>query len=46
MPMLKYNMVTGMNEAKAEVQHLSCDFKCKFDGKKCKSKQKRSTNKC
>ena len=28
-----FNMVTELNKAKTEVQHVSCDFKCKFDGK-------------
>ena len=28
-----FSIVTGMNKAKTEVQHVSCNFKCKFDGK-------------
>lgn len=27
------DMKTGINEAKALVKHISCDFKCRFDAK-------------
>ena len=28
-----FNMITGINESKALVNHISCSFRCKFDGK-------------
>ena len=28
-----FNMITNENEAKAMVEHISCDFKCKFNSK-------------
>ena len=34
------NMITNKNEAKAMTEHLSHDFKCKFDSTKCNSNQK------
>ena len=27
-------MITGINESKALTKHISCEFKCKFDGQK------------
>ena len=35
-----FNMITRLNEAKAVVKHLSCDFKCKFDSTVCNTNQK------
>ena len=32
-------MITGINESKTLIKHLSCECKCKFDGTKCKSNQ-------
>ena len=26
-------MITGISEGKTLVKHISCDFKCEFDGK-------------
>ena len=34
-----FNMITGINESKALTKHMSCQCKCKFDGKKCNSDQ-------
>ena len=34
-----FNMITGINESKALAKHMSCECKCKFDGKKCNSDQ-------
>ena len=31
------NMVTGINELKSLVKHISCKYKCRFDVKKCNS---------
>ena len=38
-------MITGINELKTLTKHISCKCKCKFDGRKCNSNQKRSNNK-
>ena len=32
-----FNMITGINELKALTKHMSCECKCKFDGRKCNS---------
>ena len=29
-----FNMFTGINERKTLTKHISCECKCKFDGKK------------
>ena len=29
------NMITGINESKTLTKHISCECKCKFDGRKC-----------
>ena len=29
------NMITGINELKTWTKRVSCEFKCKFDGRKC-----------
>ena len=34
-----FNMITGINESKTLTKHISCECKCKFDEKKCNSKQ-------
>ena len=34
-----FNMITGINEAKALRKHISCECKCKFYGRKCNSNQ-------
>ena len=28
-----FNMITGINELKSLTKHISCEYKCKFDGK-------------
>ena len=33
------NMITGINESKTLTKHISCEWKCKFDGPKFKSNQ-------
>ena len=40
------NMITGVNESKILTKHVSCQCKCKFDGRKCNSNQKWNNNKC
>ena len=32
-----FNMITGINESKTLTKHISCECKCKFDGRKCNS---------
>ena len=28
-------MITGINESKTLAKHISCECKCRFDGRKC-----------
>ena len=39
-------MITGVNGLKTLTKHISCQYKCKFDGAKCKSNQKWDYDKC
>ena len=39
-------MITGLNESKTLAKHISCEYKCKFDGPKCNSNQWWNNNKC
>ena len=39
-------MFTGINESKTLTKHISCEFKCRFDGRKCKSDQWWNNDKC
>ena len=39
------NMITGKNESKILTNNTSCECKCKFDGRKCNSNQKRNNDK-
>ena len=32
-------MITGINKSKTLTKHISCDWKWKFDGRKCNSDQ-------
>ena len=32
-------MITGINESKTLTKHISCECKCRFDGRKCNSDQ-------
>ena len=34
-----FNMITGINESKILTKHISCKYKCKFDGTKSNSDQ-------
>ena len=34
-----FNMITGINESKTLTKQISCECKCRFDGKKCNSNQ-------
>ena len=40
------NMITGINESKTLTKHISCECKCKFDGRKYNSNPKWNNNKC
>ena len=39
-------MITGINESKALTKHISCECKCRVDGRKCNSDQCWNNNKC
>ena len=30
-----FNMIVGINESKILTKHISCECKCRFDGRKC-----------
>ena len=34
-----FNIITGINQSKTLTKHISCECKCRFDGKKCNSNQ-------
>ena len=38
--------MTGINESKTLTKHISCECKCKFDGRKCNWDQWWNNNKC
>ena len=35
-----FNMITGINDSQTLTKHISCQYKCKFDDKKCNLNQK------
>ena len=39
------NMITGVKESKTLTKHISCECKCRFDGRKCNSNQWWNNNK-
>ena len=39
-------MITGINESKTLTKHISCECKCKVDGRKCNSNEKWNNDKC
>ena len=41
-----FSMITGINESKALTKHISCECKCKFDGRKYNSNQWWNNDKC
>ena len=41
-----FSMIKRTNASKALTKHISCECKCKFDGRKCNSNQKRNNDKC
>ena len=32
-----FSMITGIKESKSLTKHISCECKCKFDGRNCNS---------
>ena len=40
-----FNIIKGINESKTLKKHISCDFKCKFDSRKCNSNKKWNNDK-
>ena len=41
-----FNMITGINESTTLAKQISCEYKYKFDDRKCNSNQKWNNNKC
>ena len=41
-----FNLITNKTDAKTVTKHISCDFKCKFNSKKCNSNQKWNNETC
>ena len=41
-----FNMITGMNESKTLIKHISRECKCKLDRRKCISDQWQNNDKC
>ena len=41
-----FYMIAWINELKFLIQHISCKYKCKFDGRKCNANQKWNNHKC
>ena len=41
-----FNMITGINESKTLTKHISCEYECRFDGRKCNSDQWWNNRKC
>ena len=39
-------MITGINESETLTKHISCECKCRFDGKTCNSDQWCNNYKC
>ena len=39
-------MITGINESKTLIKHVSYEFKCKFCGRECNSDQWWNNDKC
>ena len=41
-----FNMIMGINASKILTKYISCECKCKFDGRKCNSNQCWNNDKC
>ena len=42
----KFSMITWVDESKELTKHVSCECKCKFDGRQCNSNQWFNNKKC
>ena len=40
------NMITGINKSKTLTKLITCEYKCKSDGRKCNANQKWSNDNC
>ena len=41
-----FNMITGINESKTLTKHISCEYKCRLDGRKYNSDQSWNNDIC
>ena len=41
-----FNTITNKDEAKGMIEHISCDYKCKFNSTTCNSNQKWNNKTC
>ena len=41
-----FNMIKGINESRTLAKHISCEFRCEFDVRKCNSIQKTMRKVC
>ena len=41
-----FNLITGINKWKILRKQISCEYKCKLDGRMCNSNEKRNNHKC
>ena len=41
-----FSMITWINESKTLTKYMSCEYKCRFDGRKCNSDQLWHNDKC
>ena len=42
----RFQHITGKNESKTLTKDISCECKCKFDGRRCNSNKKGDKDKC
>ena len=42
----EFSMITGINESKVLTKHITCECKCRFDGRNCNSDQWWNNDKC
>ena len=41
-----FSMIKGVSESKTLAKHITCEYRCEFDDRKCNSRQKRNNEKC
>ena len=44
--LIVFNIITGINKSKTLTKHISCECKCKFDGRSSNSDQLWNNDKC